>query len=65
MTLSETRELVHEGKDKTEDAIAGGLAQTSDQILGENNIGNGPFNRVLHTRPAVMKQGHANRLWMK
>ena len=33
----------------------GGLGQTSDQILGNNNIRNGPFDFMFHARPAAMK----------
>ncbi len=36
----------------------GGLGQTSDQILGDNNIGDGPFDEMFHARPAALKQGH-------
>lgn len=34
----------------------GGLGQTSDQILGDNNIGDGPFDLSFHARPAAVKQ---------
>ena len=34
----------------------GGLGQTSDQILGDNNIGDGPFDEMFHARPAALKQ---------
>lgn len=30
-------------KERAEDASIGGLGLASDQILGENNIGDGPF----------------------
>jgi len=44
VTLSETPERRYERKDRAEDAISrGGLGQASDQVLGENNIGDGPF----------------------
>jgi len=29
------------------------LGQTSDQILGNNNIRNGPYNVMFHARPAA------------
>ena len=53
MTLSETRERL--GKERAIDAIeGGGLGQASDHTLGDN-IGDGPYQFILHTRPAVMK----------
>ena len=62
MTLSETREQLCEGKERAKDAIKeGGLGQASDQILGNNNIGDGPFDRLFHARPAAVKQEHSNR----
>lgn len=29
------------------------LGRASDQILGNNNIGDGPFNLLFHARPAA------------
>jgi len=31
----------------------GDLGQASDQILGNNNIRNGPFDMMFHARPAA------------
>lgn len=38
----------------------GGLGQTSDQILGDNNIGDGPFSEMLQARPAALKQEYTS-----
>ena len=56
MILSETRERAREGKERAEDAYSSGLGQASDQILGENNIGDGPFDLPFHVRPSTLKQ---------
>ena len=56
--LSETREQAHEGKERAEDAYSGGLGLASDQILGKNNIGDGPFDIMFHARPSALKQSH-------
>ena len=59
--LSETREQAHEGKERAEDAYSGGLGLASDQILGKNNIGDGPFDIAFHVRPSTMKRPHTSR----
>jgi hypothetical protein len=38
--------------------LRGGLGQASDQSLGDNNIGDGPFLFIFHARPAAMKVAH-------
>jgi hypothetical protein len=55
LILSETREKKREGKERAEDANKqSGLGLASDQILGDNNIGDGPFNLLFHARPAAV-----------
>lgn len=38
----------------------GGLGQASDQILGNNNIGDGPFDLRFMRGPSAMRQWYAS-----
>src|SRR5688572_21383602 len=55
MTLSGTRERLDGGRRGSKTRLRGGLEQVSDQILGGNNIGDGPNQFIIHARPAAIE----------
>jgi hypothetical protein len=54
---------MYEGKEQAEDAnrAATWSSFRSDQLLGNNNIGDGPFDLLFHARPAAWNREHPNR----